>query len=103
MINMILKNINNELRNKLQLQQWNKTKAVINWIKKIENENKQKFVMFDIKDFYSSISKKLLGDSVNFALRHVQIKRGFQNYPKRKKTTPLKQGNSVEKEKHQPV
>ena len=40
MINMILKNINNELRNKLQLQQWNKTKAVINWIKKIENENK---------------------------------------------------------------
>ena len=30
---------------------------------------------FDIKDFYSSISKKLLDDSINFARQHVQIKR----------------------------
>ena len=32
-------------------------------------------MIFDIKDFYSSISKKLLDDSINFARQHVQIKR----------------------------
>ena len=71
---MIIENINKELRNKLQLQQWNNnTTAVINWFKKIEN--KYKFMIFDLKDFYSSISKKLLDDTINFAQQHVQIKR----------------------------
>ena len=32
-------------------------------------------MIFDIKDFYSSITKKLLDDSINFARQHVQIKR----------------------------
>ena len=64
---VILENINKELRNKLQLQQWNNATAVINWFKKIENKNKYKFMIFDIKGFYSSISKKLLSDSINFA------------------------------------
>ena len=36
---VILKNISKELRNKLQLQQGSNTTAVINWFKKIENEN----------------------------------------------------------------
>ena len=72
---VILENINKELRSKLQLQQWNNTTAVINWFKKIENKKKYKFMIFDIKDFYSSISKKLLDDSINFARQHVQIKR----------------------------
>ena len=72
---VILENINKELRNKLQLQQWNNTTAVINWFKKIENKNKYKFMIFDIKDFYSLISKKLLHDSINFLQQHVQIKR----------------------------
>lgn len=30
---------------------------------------------FDVTEFYSSISKKLLDDSMNFAQQHVQIKR----------------------------
>ena len=72
---MILENINKELRNKLQLQQWNNTTAVINWLKKIEKKNKYEFMIFDIKDFYSSITKKLLLDSIIFARQHVQIKR----------------------------
>ena len=72
---MIFENINKELRSKLQLHQWNNTTAVINRLKKIENKNKYKFMMFDIKDFYSSISKKLLDDSINFARQHVRIKR----------------------------
>ena len=30
---------------------------------------------FDIQNFYSSISKRILDDSINFARLHVQIKR----------------------------
>ena len=72
---VILENINKELQNKLQPQQWNNTTAVINWFKKIKSKNKHKFVIFDTKDFYFSISKKLLDDSINFLQQHVQIKR----------------------------
>ena len=32
-------------------------------------------MIFDTKDFYSSISKKLLDDCINFPQQHVQIKR----------------------------
>ena len=63
---MILENINKELRNKLQIQQWNDKTAVINWFKKNEKRNKYNFMIFDVKDYYSSISKKLLDDSINF-------------------------------------
>ena len=76
---MHLENINKVLRNKLQLQQWNNTSTVINWLKKIENKNKYKFMIFDIKDFYSSINKKTLDDSINFARQHLQIKREYFN------------------------
>ena len=72
---MILENINKELQNKLQLQQCNNTTAVTNRFKKIENKDKYKFMIFDIKEFYSSITKKILDDSINFARQHVQMKR----------------------------
>ena len=41
-IKVIFKIIHKELRNKLQLQQWNNTTAVINWFKKIENKTNKK-------------------------------------------------------------
>ena len=44
---VIPENINKKLRNKLQLQQWNNTTAVINWFKKIEN--KYKLQNYDIR------------------------------------------------------
>ena len=71
---VILESINKELRNKLQIQQRNNTTVGINWFKKIEKKSKYKFMIFDMKDFYCSISKKLLDDSINFARQHVQIK-----------------------------
>ena len=55
---VILENINLELRIKMQTLNSNNTRAVINWFKKTENRNKYIFMIFDIKDFYSSISKK---------------------------------------------
>ena len=57
---VILENINLELRIKMQALNSNNTRAVINWFKKTENRNKYIFMIFDIKDFYSSISKKII-------------------------------------------
>ena len=59
-------------------------------------------MIFDIKDFYSSISKKLLDDCINFARQHAQIKEDFniiqharklllynKEIPRQKKNTSL--------------
>ena len=59
-------------------------------------------MIFDIKDFYSSISKKLLDDCINFARQHAQIKEYFniiqharklllynKEIPRQKKNTSL--------------
>ena len=59
----------------MQLQKWNNTTAVINWFKKIEKKNKYKFKIFEIKNFYSSSSTKLLNDSINLVQQKVLIKR----------------------------
>ena len=77
------------IRNKLQLQQWNNTTAIINWFQKIENKNKYKCMIFDVEDFYSLISKKLLNNSILRAATRTNKKRRFQYYPKSKKITPL--------------
>lgn len=58
-------------------------------------------MIFDIKNFHSSVSKKLLDDSLNFRWQHLQIKGEGFNFIENKKMTTLQQGNSVAKEKHQ--
>ena len=54
---VILENINKELQNKLPLQHWKNTTAVIDWFKKMENKTKYKFMVFDKKDFQAFISQ----------------------------------------------
>ena len=54
----ILDKINVNLRNSLHLNQWKNTQEVIDWFKSIDNKQRYKFIMFDIKDFYPSISKE---------------------------------------------
>ena len=71
----ILDNINKELRNILQLNQWKNKKDVINWFKEIQNKPQCKFIVFDVKDFYPSIKESLLKNALNFAKQHVSIKK----------------------------
>ena len=63
----ILDKINVNLCNSIQLNQWKNTQEVIDWFKGIDNKQRYKFIMFDIKDFYPSISKELLTDALTFA------------------------------------
>ena len=53
--------------------------AVIDWFKSIPDKSNCTFVIFDIEDFYPSISEKLLRDSIEFAERHVEISDSDKN------------------------
>ena len=70
---VILDKINNKLRDTLQVNQWKSTASVINWFRNIKEKNLHKFIIFDIKDFYPSISQELLQKSLNFAQRFIDI------------------------------
>lgn len=70
---VLLQNINKHLRNLLKLQQWNNTSTVINWFSNINEKHKHKFMVFDIKEFYPSISKSLLDKCIEFAKQHINI------------------------------
>ena len=68
-----LENINNTVRQTLQLNQWKNTNDVIEWFKKIEQKQHQSFIGFDICEFYPSITEELLDNAITFASEHVQI------------------------------
>ena len=72
---VIIANINSQLRSKLQLNQWGNTASVIEWFKNIYQKSIYKFMVFDVKDFYPSITEKLLKNSIAFAERSIPIKR----------------------------
>ena len=69
----IIQAMNKELRHKFNLNQWKNTEDVIDWFKRINEKQLCKFVIFDIKDFYSSIKESLLKQSLDFAEKHIKI------------------------------
>ena len=70
---LIIENINKELRPIIQVNQWQDTSSAINWFKNITSKEACSFIMFDIQDFYPSITEKLLRDAIDFAGRYVNI------------------------------
>nr|XP_047123016.1 uncharacterized protein LOC124806296 [Hydra vulgaris] len=69
----ILSKINADLRSILQLNQWKNTRNVIDWFKAIKDKHLYKFLIFDIIDFYPSISETLLKNSIKFAEQHLTL------------------------------
>ena len=63
----VLDKIYVNLRNSLHLNQKKNTQEVIDQFKAIDIKHQYKFIVFDIKDFYPSISKELLTDALIFA------------------------------------
>lgn len=55
------------VRNTSKYLQFKNTISVIQWFNQIMNKAKFTFIQFDICDFYSSISKQLLSDSLEWA------------------------------------
>ena len=69
----ILDNINNIIRNKTKSNQWISSNTVINWFTKIPNKNECTFIIFDIVEYYPSISKNLLLKAINYAKNYTTI------------------------------
>ena len=70
---VILDKISSSLIEQLKVNQWKNTQNIIEWFTKIEEKSNQKFIVFDIKDFYPSIKETLLIKAINFAEKHVNI------------------------------
>ena len=70
-----LDKINHQLRGSLIINQWKDTSEVTEWFLQILDKNRYKFVIFNIKDFYPSISEKLLTNALNVAKEITDISR----------------------------
>ena len=71
----ILDDINSRLRDSLGVNQWKDKMHIINWFKKIEDKIRYKFIVFDIENFYPSITENLFKKALNFASKRVGIKK----------------------------
>ena len=69
----MIQNINSKILEKLKLNQWHNTANVINWFKNIENKSLYTFTVFDIEEFYPSITENLLKKALDFAKTQTKI------------------------------
>lgn len=69
----ILDEINAKMRKALNLNQWRNTKSALDWFNNITEKEQCTFMVFDIINFYPSISKELLEKSLIWAKRFVHI------------------------------
>ena len=53
--------------NTIKVNQWRNTTTIIDWFKLLPQNDKSRFIKFDIVEFYSSVSKELLNCSISFA------------------------------------
>ena len=69
----ILDEINNDLKEKLQLKQLKNTDEAIHWFKNIKNKKDSLLLICDIVDFYPSINEDLFLKTIQFAEKHTTI------------------------------
>ena len=69
----IIERINNSVRNQTQTNQWKNSASVIEWFKGIPNKSKHTFIIFDIDNFYPSISADLLNRAIDYAKQFINI------------------------------
>ena len=69
----ILEKINTTIRNTTSLNQWKNSLSVINWFNKIQDKQQHTFIIFDIENFYPSITEDLLQNALSFAKTYCTI------------------------------
>lgn len=75
----ILERINNTVRTQTKVNQWRNTTAVIEWFKSLTNKSSLSFVIFDIADYYPSISEALLLKALEYAKQFAPITEQEEN------------------------
>ena len=63
----LLEKIVDEVREKTGLLQWKNTVSCLQWFDKLQNKSECHFIQFDVVNFYGSISKQLLEQTINWA------------------------------------
>lgn len=69
----ILDKINDKIIQATNLNQWKNTYSVIDWFNLIKQKEQCSFIIFDIENFYPSITPKLFNDSISYARSMVEI------------------------------
>ena len=69
----ILDTTNKNIGEAMGLNQWRNTDTVIDCFKSIRNKHLYKFVVFDIRKFYPSITENLLKKALTFAEAHTHL------------------------------
>lgn len=69
----ILDRINSKIVSNNKLNQWKNTSSVLKWFNNIANKDQYKFIIFDVVEFYPSISIELLNAALDFAEKHDNI------------------------------
>ena len=69
----IIQNIVTNVKKVNHSNLWGNSYDTIEWFRKIQNKSKATFMQFDIIDFYPSITKNTLIDSINHAGKYVDI------------------------------
>ena len=69
----IIQNIVNSVKKPNHCNLWENSYETIEWFRGIKNKSKGTFIQFDIIDFYPSITKNLLIDSINYARKYIDI------------------------------
>ena len=72
---VILDKINLAIRDHFSFNQWKNTQIVIDWFNEIVNKKAHKFVVLDIKEFYSTIKEQLLKEALDFANSYINIQK----------------------------
>ena len=69
----LVEKINSDIIEKLQLNQWRNTNAVLKLFNNITDKSNCSFIQFDIKEFYPSITENILHQTFKFAKQHTNI------------------------------
>ena len=69
----MLDRIKHYIRAKTKPNQWTSTTEVINWFTKLPDKSKLTFLVYDIVDFYPSITRELLTTCLKWARKYTKI------------------------------
>ena len=69
----VLDRINKNIWSKTNSNRWRNIKSVIDWFSNIREKKKHSFLIFDIVDFYPSISEHLLKLSLTYAMQFTTV------------------------------
>ena len=61
------------IRRKTKLNQWKNSHSVIEWFKNLKNKKNLSFIIFDVVNYYPSITLELLLEALNWANNFVEI------------------------------